>query len=202
MSKKILYVITPDLPLGLYKKKLKAILPLGIDYLQYRRKGIAPMEAENELKQLKMLCDLYQVPLIVNDSPELAEKVDAFGVHLGQDDYLNFVPSKHGFAFGRTAKTVEQAVEAEKQGALYIGVGAFFPSSTKNGALPMSMSTLKAIRQAVSLPIYAIGGIVPQKLSTELLAHVDGVCCSAALFASDSPEDAVFQFKNTFNLTF
>lgn len=195
MSKKILYVITPDLPLGLYKKKLKAILPLGIDYLQYRRKNIAPLEAENELKQLKMLCDLYQVPLIVNDSPELAEKVDAFGVHLGQDDYLNFIPSKHGFAFGRTAKTVEQAVEAEKQGALYIGVGAFFPSSTKNGALPMSMSTLKAIRHAVSLPIFAIGGIEPQKLTPELLDYVDGVCCSAALFASDSPTDAVFQFK-------
>lgn len=197
MHKK-LYLITPDQPLHLYKKKLKAILAEGIDVLQYRRKNLSSREAFEELSQIKLLCDLYQVPLIVNDCISLAKDVQAHGVHLGQSDFHTDTPNalqQSNLIFGRTAKTVEQAIEAENQGAQYIGVGAFFVSSTKTDALPMSIDTLKAIRNAVSIPIYAIGGIEPDKLTSKLLSHVDGICFSGAAFANPMPEYVIEQFK-------
>lgn len=202
-NKKILYVITPNLPLNDYKKRLKRLLPHGIDFLQYRRKNVSTEEALEELYQIKMLCDVFQVPLIVNDSIELATQSGAYGVHLGQEDcaVLNN-PSLDisSLSFGLTTKTVTQALKAQSLGASYMGVGAFFPSNTKSNALPISMDMVKNIKNAVKLPLYAIGGITPFNLTPELVSLVDGVCFSDIIFNQSDPERVIQDFKLRLNV--
>ncbi len=197
MTKK-LYLITPDMPLERYIKKLKAVLPAGIDYLQYRRKNVDFETAVQEATQLKMLCALYNTALIVNDFSEVALKVGADGVHFGQSDYTAEAAKRckaRGLIVGRTAKTPEQAERATKDGADYLGVGAFFPSGTKKEALPMSMETLQKLRNITALPLYAIGGIAPEKLTAPLMSRVEGICFSGAVFTSETPMETLERFK-------
>lgn len=203
LNKKALYVITPNLPLADYKKKLKRVLPHGIDFLQYRRKNISTETALEELYQIKLLCDVFQVPLIVNDSIELAIQSGAFGVHLGQEDceaLKNPMLDLGHLNFGLTTKTVNQALKAHSLGASYMGVGAFFPSKTKSNALPISMETLVSIKKAVPLPLYAIGGITPSNLTPELISLVDGVCFSDIIFNHNSPDHIIQDFKHRLNV--
>lgn len=197
MSHKI-YLITGNLPFKKQMLHLKQLLPLGLDYLQYREKNKSTEQMRDEIHQLKLLCDLYETKLIVNDYLELALETGADGLHLGQDDFSLKEAKKMApahFIIGQTVKTVEQAKKAIEEGADYLGVGAIFPSSTKPHALPVTLETLGSIRQLSNIPLYAIGGITPQNLSKDLLAHIDGLVACHAIWNSSPPEKCLYEFN-------
>ena len=173
------------------KEQVKEALDGGVTFLQLREKQIDSELFLQEAQELKELCKQYQVPFVINDDVELALKVDADGVHVGQSDMeAGDVRKKLGKdkIIGVSAQTVEQAVMAEKHGADYLGVGAVFPTSSKDDAQEVDYETLKAICQAVQIPVIAIGGINAQ--------NVERLAVISAIFAQEDIKEAAKELKN------
>lgn len=172
---------------------VEEVLKNGATFLQIREKDLAPDAFEVEAEKLKMLCARHEVPFVVNDSVEIAMKINADGVHVGQSDIKGrdiraiIGPDK---ILGISAGTVEEAVAAEKAGADYIGVGAIFGTSTKKNARSMTMERLKEIVSAVSIPVVAIGGISAENISQLCGSGVDGVAVVSAIFGAEDPGKA------------
>ena len=160
----LLYAVTDRTWLGdetLYQQVEKT-LKGGATFIQLREKHLDDAAFLEEAVELKELCRRYHVPFVINDNVEIALKMDADGVHVGQSDMeAGNVREKLGpdKIIGVSAQTVEQAVLAEQRGADYLGVGAVFPTGSKDDADDVSHETLKAICEAVSIPVIAIGGI-------------------------------------------
>ena len=144
------------------------VIQNGATFLQLREKELGAEETRKEAIELQKLCRRYNIPFVVNDSVEIALEMDADGVHVGQSDIKErdiraMIGSDK--ILGMTAKTVEQAIAAEKAGADYIGTGAVFGSTTKKDAKYLSMEDLKKIAASVSIPVVAIGGINSENVS-------------------------------------
>ena len=181
------------------KEQVKEALDGGVTFLQLREKQIDSELFLQEAQELKELCKQYQVPFVINDDVELALKVDADGVHVGQSDMeAGDVRKKLGKdkIIGVSAQTVEQAVMAEKHGADYLGVGAVFPTSSKDDAQEVDYETLKAICQAVQIPVIAIGGINPQNVDRLKGSGICGVAVISAIFAQEDIKEAAKELKN------
>ena len=139
----------------------------GVTMVQLREKTLEEGKFLEEAKELQTLCRERGVPFLVNDNVEIAREMNADGVHVGQSDMeaqdvrAILGPDK---ILGVSAQTVEQAVLAEKHGADYLGVGAVFPTGSKDDADDVSYETLKAICGAVSIPVVAIGGITQESV--------------------------------------
>ena len=172
---------------------VQEVLKNGATFLQIREKDLGEDAFETEAAKLKALCTEYGIPYVVNDSVEIALKIDADGVHVGQSDIKGrdiramIGPDK---ILGISAGTVEEAVAAEKAGADYIGVGAVFGTSTKKNARSMTMDALKEIVSAVSIPVVAIGGIGAGNILQLCGSGVDGVAVVSAIFAAEDPGTA------------
>ena len=139
------------------------------------------------------LCHRYHVPFIVNDNVDIAIACHADGVHVGQDDMAaSDVRKRVGddMIIGVSAHTVEEALEAVRNGADYLGLGAVFSTSTKTDAGAMSFDTLKAICDAVDVPTVAIGGISPANILQLSGSGVDGVAVVSAIFGAPDPGQA------------
>ena len=178
------------------KEQVKEALDGGVTFLQLREKQI---DSELFLQEAQELCKQYQVPFVINDDVELALKVDADGVHVGQSDMeAGDVRKKLGKdkIIGVSAQTVEQAVMAEKHGADYLGVGAVFPTSSKDDAQEVDYETLKAICQAVQIPVIAIGGINAQNVDRLKGSGICGVAVISAIFAQEDIKEAAKELKN------
>ena len=160
----LLYGVTDRSWLGertLYSAVEQSILG-GVTMVQLREKDLEKEEFQKEARQIQELCKKHQVPFLINDNVELAVEIEADGVHVGQHDMeAGEVRRKIGpdKILGVSAQTVEQALKAQAAGADYLGVGAVFPTGTKDDADAVSLDTLKAICQAVDIPVVAIGGI-------------------------------------------
>lgn len=181
------------------KEQVKEALDGGVTFLQLREKQIDSELFLQEAQELKELCKQYQVPFVINDDVELALKVDADGVHVGQSDMeAGDVRKKLGKdkIIGVSAQTVEQAVMAEKHGADYLGVGAIFPTSSKDDAQEVDYETLKAICQAVQIPVIAIGGINTQNVDRLKGSGICGVAVISAIFAQEDIKEAAKELKN------
>lgn len=181
------------------KEQVKEALDGGVTFLQLREKQIDSELFLQEAQELKELCKQYQVPFVINDDVELALKVDADGVHVGQSDMeAGDVRKKLGKdkIIGVSAQTVEQAVMAEKHGADYLGVGAVFPTSSKDDAREVDYETLKAICQAVRIPVIAIGGINTQNVDRLKGSGICGVAVISAIFAQEDIKEAAKELKN------
>lgn len=161
----------------------------GITCLQLREKALNTERFLEEAQQLNPLCRRYGVPFIVNDNVEIALKSDADGVHIGQSDG-DIAGTRarigHDKILGVSAATVKEALEAERAGADYLGVGAVFPTSSKNDAENVSLSTLRDICNAVSIPVVAIGGITLENVS---LLNDSGICGIAVISAIYAQKD-------------
>lgn len=169
----------------------EAALKEGIGKLQYRVKGGSDQERFRQATILKDLCDRYCTSFIINDDVALAKAVGADGVHLGiHDKAINKAREELGdkCLVGATAKTVGQARAAQALGADYLGVGALNPSPTKTNAKRITGEALEAIRKAVSIPIYGIGGIRHSNLNQDLLDHLDGVAVVSAVYQGGMTE--------------
>ena len=179
-------------------QQVEAALRGGATCVQLREKKLPQSEFLKEALELKDLCHRFGAPLIINDNVEIAIKSGADGVHVGQHDMQAAqVREKIGpnRILGVSAQTVEQALLAEKNGADYLGVGAVFSTSTKEDAKPISHETLKAICQAVSIPVCAIGGISKENILELSGSGVDGVALVSAIFSSPDIESACRQLR-------
>lgn len=159
----------------------------GVTMVQLREKTLPESEILEQAIELSALCKRYGVPFLVNDSPEIAVKSGADGVHVGQGDLSAAEARKiigAGKILGVTAKTVEQAVAAERAGADYLGVGAAFSTDTKSDASAIPHSVYREISAAVSIPIVAIGGIQKGNLMTLKGSGVSGAALVSAIFSA------------------
>ena len=183
-----LYAVTDRTWLGnetLYEQVEKA-LEGGATLVQLREKELPEADVQKEAEELLELCHRYGVKLILDDDVELAAKVGADGVHIGQSDMgLAHVreilgPDK---IIGVTAKTVEQAKAAEAGGADYLGSGAVFGSTTKKDAIPMKHELLEEICHSVKIP--AIGGITAENVLQLKGRGIAGVAVVSGIFACE-----------------
>ena len=176
----------------LYEQVEKA-LKGGVTLVQLREKELSEADFEQEAKELLELCHKYNVNLIINDNVELAAKVGADGVHIGQSDMgvekARAILGKEKI-IGVTAKTVEQAKAAEAAGADYLGSGAVFGTSTKKDAKPMDHALLQEICESVKIPVVAIGGIDGGNILLLKDRKMAGVAVVSGLFACEDIKKA------------
>ena len=145
-----------------FLKKVEEACMSGVTLVQLREKECSTREYYELAKKVKTITDTYQIPFIIDDRVDICLAVDASGVHIGADELpVEVVRNMIGNdkILGVTAKTVERALEAEKHGADYLGVGAIYPTTTKVITQPTSIETLRKIATTVPIPIVAIGGI-------------------------------------------
>ncbi len=165
----------------------------GATFIQLREKDMEPEAFLQEAVDIKQVCAKYHVPFVINDNVDVARKVNADGIHVGQsdmeaDDVRKLIgPDK---ILGVSAETVEQAVLAEKRGADYLGVGAVFPTGSKADAEDVDLTVLKEICQAVKIPVIAIGGITKDNLLQLSGSGICGVAVISAIFAQKDVRDA------------
>ena len=196
----LLYAVTDRTWLNgetLYKQVEKAIKG-GVTFVQLREKNLDEKSFLNEALEIQILCKKYNIPFVINDNVEIARKINADGVHVGQSDMkAENVRAILGNdkILGVSAQTVEQALYAQKEGADYIGVGAVFPTGSKLDADNVSLDTLKEICRAVNIPVDAICGIGIDNVSKLKNSGITGIAVISAIFASDDIELATKNLK-------
>jgi thiamine-phosphate pyrophosphorylase len=177
--------------------RLDEVLCCGVDLVQLRAKELSDREFYRWADKTAQLCRLYKKPLIINDRPDIAHCVNADGVHLGQDDMppdtvKRFFPHK---IIGLSANTVEEARAAELAGVHYIGTGALALTATKRDAAAVTHEEFGAIVQAVSIPVFAIGGITPAMTGRIKQLGGCGVAVASALMQSNESRAVISRFK-------
>lgn len=157
----------------------------GATIIQLREKHLRDEEFLAQAQAVKQVTDRYGVLLIVNDNVDVAIAVDAAGVHVGQEDMgagevrRRLGPQK---ILGVSAQTVAHALAAQAAGADYLGVGAVFPTSSKDDAVEVDKETLQAICEAVEIPAVAIGGITADNMTQLQGTGIVGVAVISAIF--------------------
>lgn len=196
----LLYAVTDRYWLNgetLYEQVEKT-LKGGATFVQLREKELDDDTFLAEAIEIQELCRRYKVPFVINDNVEIARKMNADGVHVGQSDMeAGDVRALLGEdkILGVSAQTVEQAILAEKRGADYLGVGAVFYTGSKADADDVSHETLKAICEAVSIPVVAIGGIGKHNVLELSGSGICGIAVISAIFASEDITSATAELK-------
>ena len=132
----------------------------GATVIQLRLKGRPTAEMVDIGRPIRELCRDRSVAFVVNDDVEAALELDADGVHLGRGDTGAALALRHGLLLGLSAASVEEAISAEQADAAYIGAGPVWATPSKEDAdPPIGLEGLRAICEAVSVPVVAIGGI-------------------------------------------
>ncbi|MBQ6786142.1 MAG: thiamine phosphate synthase [Lachnospiraceae bacterium] len=196
----LLYAITDRSWLGdsTLTEQVEKALKGGITMLQLREKNMPYEQVRQTAIELKTLCRKYSIPFIINDYVELAKEIGADGVHVGQSDTsVSRARALLGenAIIGATAKTVEQALEAQEQGADYLGSGAVFGSGTKLDAKPMEHALLQSICEAVSIPVVAIGGITRENVSALKGRGMSGIAVIGGIFGQEDLQLAASELK-------
>ncbi len=172
---------------------LEAALGGGVTFVQLREKSMEKEEMLSEALGLAELCQSHGVPFVVDDDVEVALASGADGVHVGQGDTA-CVEARRVLGpdkiVGVSASTVEEAKKAEADGADYLGVGAVFPTGSKDDAEDVSLETLREICEAVSIPVVAIGGISAENVDELAGTGIVGVAVISAIFAAPDKEQA------------
>lgn len=167
---------------------VEELLEAGVTCVQLREKNADDAFFLKEALELKTLCSRYQVPLIINDRPDIALKAGADGVHVGLSD-MGIEKAREllgeGFIIGGSAHNVQEALAAQRAGADYIGCGAVFGSRTKQDVTTLPTEELKAICQAVEIPVVAIGGIRKENIRKLTGTGIDGAAVISALFGAE-----------------
>lgn len=179
-------------------EQVEQALKGGVTLVQLREKGLGAEQFLQEARQIQQLCRRFGVPLIINDSIEVALAVDADGVHLGQDD-ANAAQARQLLGkekiIGVSAHNVQEALQAVQDGADYLGSGAVFGSGTKTNVSTLPMQTLREICNAVPIPVVAIGGITEQNLQQLSGSGIAGAAVVSAIFAQENIEEAAIRLR-------
>lgn len=184
-----------------FLERVEAALKGGVDILQLREKDKTDLEILALGKKVKALCDTYKVPMLIDDKPHLAWALGV-GVHLGADDMPIKLARKllgPDCLIGATAKSVEAAKMAEKEGADYLGVGAIFETKTHVKTKRTSVETLIEIKKNVGIDVYAIGGLNIDNVDILEGSGVDGVCVVRAIMDSPNVEEDTRKLKEKIN---
>ncbi|NRT79167.1 MULTISPECIES: thiamine phosphate synthase [Clostridium] len=178
----------------------KAIIG-GCTLIQLREKDCSSLDFYNTAVRVKEITDKHNIPLIINDRVDIALAVDAAGVHVGQSDIPAAIVRKvigNDKILGVSTGSVNEALEAEKNGADYLGVGAMYSTGTKKDADSTSMNELRKIRENVSIPIVVIGGINKDRVKDFKGIGIDGLAIVSAIIAKEDITTAAKELKNEF----
>jgi thiamine-phosphate pyrophosphorylase len=171
----------------------------GAEMIQYRDKVSGDASFLKTALKLQTICKAHNIPFIVNDRVEIAREINADGVHVGQDDMpfaqvkMNINPSK---IIGVSATSVEQAIEAEREGADYVGVGPIFDTSSKKIDRPLGLDPIRKARESLSIPFFAIGGINSSNLEDLILAGGNRIAVISALILSPNVKTSTSELLN------
>lgn len=195
----LLYAVTDRTWLGnsTLLEQVEESIQGGVTCVQLREKELSHPDFLAEAKEMKVLCEKYKIPLIINDSTEIALESNADGVHIGQSDQnAKEVREKIGSGkiLGVSVQTVAQAKLAVSHGADYLGVGAVFSTTTKLDAHAVSLDTVKEITASVDIPVVAIGGISLENISQLEGCGLSGVAVVSGIYASGSIQTASEKF--------
>lgn len=163
----------------------------GATCVQLREKELDEETFLQEAMEMKALCEKYNVPFFINDNVDIAVKCKADGIHVGQGDMkATKVRQQVGdeMMIGVSVHSVEEALEAVRNGADCLGVGAMFSTSTKSDADVLSKEVLREICAAVDIPVVAIGGITKENMAELKGTGVDGVALVSAIFTAEDIE--------------
>lgn len=190
-----LYAVTDRSWLGektLYEQ-VEMALKGGATFVQLREKNLSYDEFLAEANRIAPLCRSYGVPFVINDNVEIALACNADGVHVGQED-MSAVNARRMLGpdkiVGVSTHNVSEAIQAEKDGADYIGAGAAFVTSTKDVSSHLTYDVLKSMCKAVSIPVVAIGGIKESNMLQLKGSGIDGVAIVSAIFAQPDITEA------------
>ncbi|MDD2898696.1 MAG: bifunctional hydroxymethylpyrimidine kinase/phosphomethylpyrimidine kinase, partial [Desulfuromonadaceae bacterium] len=174
----------------------------GVSTLQYRAKGLDYGARLVEGGELKRLCTRFGATFIVNDDAQLAQELDADGVHLGQEDgdisSARTLLGPHKI-IGKSTHNLEEALRAEQEGADYIGFGALYPTGSKVVTHLPGVAGLASIRDAVTIPIVAIGGITAGNACSVIDAGADAVAVISSVLSNPRPDTAAAELLLLFN---
>ena len=196
----LLYAVTDRswLDGGTLYHQVEQALEGGVTFVQLREKELEEEQFFREAKELRELCRRYRVPFVVNDHVEIAVRADADGIHVGQSDMeagdvrKRLGPDK---IIGVLVQNVEQALLAQKRGADYLGVGAVFHTDSKTDASAVSLETLRAVCEAVEIPVIAIGGIGEENVMELAGSGICGVAVISAIFAQPDLKTAAMKLR-------
>lgn len=185
-------------------KKVKEAVDAGVDIVQYREKNTERrMDAWETLQEIRKITDDANIPLIVNDCIACAQYVGAEGVHLGQNDaHMGIARDMLGkdAIIGKTVHSAGQAIQAEAQGADYVGLGPIYPSKSKSYDFEaLGLDMIKEVKGSVSIPVVAIGGIEYETIDEVLEAGADSIAMISAILESDDVFNTVKKFKKKFS---
>ena len=195
-----LYAVTDRAWVGkqsLYEQ-VEAALKGGASCVQLREKELNDEDFLREALELSTLCKRYRVPFFINDNVDVAIRCHADGIHVGQEDMQAAqVRQRVGpdMMIGVSVHSVAEALEAVRNGADCLGAGAVFATSTKTDVQTMPRETLRAICQAVNIPVVAIGGINKENIAALSGTGVDGVALVSAIFGADDIEGACRELR-------
>lgn len=173
----------------------------GCTMIQLREKELPSLEFYNQAVAVKQVTERYHIPLIINDRIDIAMAVQAAGVHIGQHDLPAATVRKvigENMLLGVSASSIAEAIQAQQDGADYLGVGAMFPTGTKTDAESVSMEELQKIRTAVSLPIVVIGGINKGNAGRFKPMGIDGLAVVSTIIAQSDIKAAAAELKDLF----
>ncbi len=190
-----------------FLEKIEDSLKGGVTLVQLREKNISTREYINLAKNVKKICDKYSVPLIIDDRIDVCIAANCSGVHLGNED-MEIKDARRilgdNYIIGATAKSVERAVQCEKEGADYLGVGAIYPTKTHVKTKITPVSTLIDINNSANIKTIAIGGLNENNLDVLKKSGASGIAVVRALMNSDNPQktamDLLTKSKNILEL--
>jgi len=177
-------------------ERTKEVIESGVDLFQLRLKDLDKEMIIKEAFRYKEVCENNGVIFIINDYVEIANIVDANGVHLGQDD-MSLAEAKKEFdkIIGISCRSVEEAKRAKEEGASYIGVGAVYPTKTKENAKVIGLEGVQKIKEAVDMDIVAIGGIDEKNFKDIQKLGINTIAISSALLEADDPKRIINTIK-------
>ncbi|AUN02102.1 thiamine phosphate synthase [Clostridium botulinum] len=171
------------------KKVVEDAILGGVTIVQVREKDVSTREFYNVAKEVKEVTDYYRVPIIINDRLDIAQAIDANGVHLGQKDmHLNIAREILGKdkIIGISVGNVKEALEAQNNGADYLGIGTIFPTGSKKDVdAIIGIDGLSKIKDSISIPSVAIGGINKTNFKDVLKTGIEGISVISAILDED-----------------
>lgn len=169
----------------------------GVTLVQLREKELSTNQFYQLALKVKEVTDRYHIPLIINDRLDICLAVDAAGLHIGDDELPVSVARRLLGAdkiLGVSAKSLTRSLEAQTEGADYLGVGAIFPTQTKDSQLT-PLTVLKAITKSVELPVVAIGGIKQDNILTLTDSGIAGVSVVSEIMKAEDVSQTVKQLR-------
>lgn len=185
-----------------FLNKVEQACQNGVSILQLREKEKTGREYYILAKKVKAITSKYNIPLIIDDRIDIAMAVGADGVHVGQSDIPVYVARRllgENKIVGATAKTVEQALTAQAEGADYLGVGAIYPTTTKVITVLTEVATLDEICKNVKIPVVAIGGLNKDNMQILKDSKIGGIAVVSAIMKSENAPLATQELRNAIN---